>query len=89
MHLDTKRGGELKVKLFDKRSSFPFSIVRISGKSISVLFNIVYFATDTKSLRSATASTNLDSFSTAIKPLVAHISRGICSDLGHLLERTK
>ena len=37
--------------------------------------SIVYSAIGAKSLRTATASNNSESFSTAIKPLIAHMSR--------------
>ena len=61
--------------LLDKRDSFPFSIVRIPDKSSNVPYSIVYSAIGAESLRIARASNNLESFSTAIKPLIAHMSR--------------
>ena len=61
--------------LFDKRDSFPFSIVRMLDKSSNVSSSIVYFAIGAESLRIARASNNPESFSTAIKPLIAHMSR--------------
>ena len=60
---------------FDKRESFPFCIVRIPEKSSNVPSSIVYSATGVESLRIARASNNPESFSTAIKPLIAHMSR--------------
>ena len=61
--------------LFDKRDSFPFSIVRMPGKSSNVPSSIVYSATGAESLRVARASNNPESFYTAIKPLIAPMSR--------------
>ena len=67
------RDGKLQVDFFDKRDSFSFSIVRMLDKSSNVPSSIVYFAIDTESLRIARASNSLDSFSTAIKPLIARM----------------
>ena len=44
-------------------------------KSSNVPSSIVYSATGVESLRIARASNNPESFSTAIKPLIAHMSR--------------
>ena len=52
----------------DKRDSFPFSFVRMQGKSSNVPSSIVYFAICAESLRIARASNNPELFSTAIKP---------------------
>ena len=60
--------------LFDKRDLFPFSIVRMPDKSRNVPSSIVYSAIGAESLRTARASNNLESFSTAIKPLTARMS---------------
>ena len=57
---------KFQVGLFNKRDSFPFSIVRIPDKSSNVPSDIVYSAIDTESLRIPRASNNLDAFSTAI-----------------------
>ena len=51
-----------------------FSIVRMPDKSSNVPSSIVYFAIGAESLRIARASNNLESFSTAIKPLIARMS---------------
>ena len=61
--------------LFDKRDSFPFSIARMPDKSNNVLSSIVYSANGGESLRTARASNNPKSFSTAIKPLISRMSR--------------
>ena len=61
--------------LFDKRDSFTFCIVRMPGKSSNIQFSIVYSAIGAESLRIARASNNPESFSTAIKPLIARMSR--------------
>ena len=61
--------------LFDKRDSFLFSIVRMPDKSSNVPSSTVYSAIAAQSLRIARASNNPDSFSTAIKPLIVHMSR--------------
>ena len=44
-------------------------------KSSNVPFSIVYFAIGAESLRVARANNNPESFSTAIKPLIACMSR--------------
>ena len=61
--------------LFDKRDSFPFSIFRIPDKSSNIPSSIVYSAIGAESLRIARASTNLESFSTAIKSLITRMCR--------------
>ena len=65
--------------LFDKRESFPFSIVRMQDKSSNVPFSIVYSVIGTESLGIARASNNPESFSTAIKPLIARMSMQVVS----------
>ena len=52
-----------------KETHFLFCIVRMPDKSSDVPSSIVYSVIGTKSLRTATASNNSESFSTAIKPL--------------------
>ena len=72
MDLNIKiRGGKCHFGLFDKRDSFPFSIVRMPDKSSNVPSSIVYSATGAELLRIAIASNNPESFSKAIKPLIA------------------
>ena len=66
---------DLNFKIKDKRDSFPFSIVRMPDKSSNVPPNIVYSAIGAESLGIARASNNPESFSTAIKPLIARMSR--------------
>ena len=61
--------------LFDIRDSYPFSIFRIPDKSRNVPSSIVYSATGAESLRITRASNNPESFSTAVKPLIAGMSR--------------
>ena len=61
--------------LFDKRDSFPFSIVTMPDKSRNESSRIVYSAIGVESLRIARASDNPESFSTGIKPLIARMSR--------------
>ena len=55
--------------LFDKRDSFPFSIVTMPDKSSNVPSGIVYSAIGAESLKISGASNNPESFSTAIKSL--------------------
>ena len=69
------KNGKFQFGLFDKRDSFPFSIVRMPDKSSNVPSSIVYSAIDAESLRIARASNNHESFCTAIKPLIARMSR--------------
>ena len=61
--------------LFDKTETFPFSIVRMPDKSSNVPSGIVYSAIGAESLRIAGASNIPESFSTAIKPIIARMSR--------------
>ena len=76
MDLNSKIKDErLDFGLFDKIDSFPFSIVRMPDKSRNVPSSIVYSATGAESLRIARASNNPESFSTAIKPLIARMTR--------------
>ena len=69
------KDGKFHFDLFDKRDSFPFSIVRMPDKSSNAISSIVYSAIGGESLRIAKASNNPKSFSTAIKPLIARMSR--------------
>ena len=57
------------------RDSFPSSIVRILDKSINIPFSTVYAVIGSESLRIAREINNPESFSTAMKPLIARISR--------------
>ena len=77
MDLNIKiKDGKFQFGLLDKRDSFPFSIVRMPDKSSNVPSSIVYSAIGAESLRIAIASSNNpESFSTAIKPLTACMSR--------------
>ena len=61
--------------LFDKRDSFLFSIVRMTDNSSIIPSSIVCSAISAESLRIARANNNLESFTTAIKPLIARMSR--------------
>ena len=61
--------------LVDKRDSFPFSIVRMPDKSSNVASNVVHSAVGAESLRIARTSNNPESFSTAIKPLIARMTK--------------
>ena len=65
------KDGKFHFGLFDKRDPFPFSIFRMPYKSSNVPSSIVYSAIGAVSLRIARASNNPESFSTAIKPLIA------------------
>ena len=69
------KDGNFQFGLFDKRDAFPFFIVRIPDKSSNVPSIIVCSAIGAQSLRTARASNNPESFSTAIKPLIARMSR--------------
>ena len=70
-----KKDGKFRFCLFDKRDSFPFSIVRMPDKSSNVPSSIVHSPTGAESLRIARASNNFESFSAAVKPLIARMSR--------------
>ena len=76
MDLDINiKGRKFHFGLFDKGDSFPLSIVRMSDKSGNASSIIVYSAIGAESLRAARASTNPESFSTAIKPVTARMSK--------------
>ena len=67
------RDGKFRFSLFNKRDSFPFPIVRMPDKSSNVPASTVYSAIGAKPLGIAGASSNPESFSTAIKPLIARM----------------
>ena len=68
------KDGKFHFDLFNKRDSFPFSIVRMPDKSSNVPSSIVYSAIGAESLKIAGASYNAKLFSTVIK-LIARMSR--------------
>ena len=60
LDLDIKiKDWKFQFGFFDKRDSFPFSIVRMPDKSSNVPSSIVYFAIGTESLRIARANNNI------------------------------
>ena len=69
------KDGTFHFGLFDKRDSFPFSIVGMPDKSSNVPSSIVYSVIGTELLRISRASNNPESFYIAIKPLIACMSR--------------
>ena len=69
------KDGKFHFGLFDKRGSFSFFIVRMPDKSSNAPSSIVYSAIGAELLRIARASNNPESFSAAIKPLIARMSR--------------
>ena len=76
MDLDINiKGRKFHFGLCDKRDSISLSIVRMSDKSGNVPSSIVYSAIGAESLRIARASNNPESFSTAIKPVTARMSK--------------
>ena len=73
---ETERDRERElVYIMGSVDSFPFSVVRMPDKSSNVPSSIVYSANGAESLRIARASNILESFSTAIKALIARMSR--------------
>ena len=68
------KDGKSHFGLFDKRDSFPLSIVRMLDKSSNVPSSTVYSVIGAESMRIARASNNTESFSTAVKPLIARTS---------------
>ena len=76
LHLDIKiKDEKFHFGHFDKRDSFPFSIVRMPDKPSNLPSSIVYSAIGAVSLRMARASNNPELFSTAIKPFITCMSR--------------
>ena len=55
--------------LFDKRDSFPFSIVRMPRKSSKIPSNIFYMSTEAECLETARVCNNQNSFLNSINPL--------------------
>ena len=75
MDLNIKiKDGKFHFGLFDKRDSFPFPLSECQT-SQNVPSSIAYSASGAQSLRIARPSNNPESFSTAIKPLIARMSR--------------
>ena len=75
LDLDIKiTDGKFHFGLFEKKDWFPFSNVRLPGKS-SNASNIVYSATGGESLRIDKASNNRESFSTTIQSPIARLKR--------------
>ena len=69
LDLDIKvSDGKFRVGLFNKRDSFPFSIVTVLNKSSNVTMNIVYSAIGAESLRTARESTTPDSAANHLLP---------------------
>ena len=68
------KDGKSHFGLFDKRDSFPLTIVRMLDKSSNVPSSTVYSVIGAESMRIARASNNTESFSTAVKPLIARMS---------------
>ena len=76
LDLDIKiTDGKFHFGLFEKKDWFPFSIVRLPGKSSNVPSNIVYSAIGGESLRIDKASNNRESFSTTIQSPIARMKR--------------
>ena len=76
MDLEIKiKDGKFHFGLFDKRDSFLSSFAKIPDKSSNVPSSIIYSAIGGESLRIARASNKPESFSTAIKPFIARMSR--------------
>ena len=76
LDLDIKiKDGKFHFGLFDKRDLFPFSIVRMPENPSNVPSSTVYSAISAESFRIVRAINNPESFSTTIKPLIAHMSR--------------
>ena len=69
------KDGRFNFGLFDKRDSFPFSIVGMPDKSSNAPSSIDFSVIAAEWLRIARASNSPVSFSTAIKPLIARMSR--------------
>ena len=67
------KDGKFHFGVFDKRDSFPFSIVRMPDKLINIPFSIVYCAILAECLRIAGASSNPEQV--AIKQLIARMTR--------------
>ena len=69
------KDGNFHFGLFDKRDSFSFSIVRMLDRTSNVSFNIVYSIIVAESLTISRAGNNDELFFTAVKPLIARMSR--------------
>ena len=69
------KNSKFEVGLFDKRDSFPFSIVRMPDKASNMPSNIFYSSIGAEVLRIARASNNLNSFLSSVKPLITRMCR--------------
>ena len=69
------KDGKFHFGLFDKKDSFPFSIVRMPHKSSNIPSSMTYSTIGAKSLRIVGVSNNPESFSTPIKPVIDRMSR--------------
>ena len=66
----TKNNGQLDVKLFDKRDSFPFSIVRLPYASSNIPTNMFYSCISAEILRIGRISSNFPNFLASAKSVI-------------------
>ena len=66
----TKNNGQLDVKLFDKRDSFPFSIVRLPYASSNIPTNMFYSSISAEILRIGRISWNFPNFLASAKSVI-------------------
>ena len=64
------KGGKFHFGLFDKRDSFPFSFVRMPGRSSNLPSSIVYSTIGAESLKIVRASNNLNHSSQQLNHLL-------------------
>ena len=66
---------KISTSLFDKRDSFPFSIVRMPFLCSNIPSNMFYFSFGAEILRIARVSSSTENFITAARTLVNRITR--------------
>ena len=68
-------GGTFEVGLFDKRDTFPFSIVRMPFKDSNIPSSIFYSAIGAEVLRIARVTTNKNKFTNVVLPLITRMRK--------------
>ena len=71
----SKDNGKLDYKLYDKRNSFPFSIVRLPFASSNMPSSMFYASVSAEVLRTGRVSSTLPNFMETIKPLMDRVKK--------------
>lgn len=71
----SKDNGKLDYKLYDKRNSFPFSIVRLPFVSSNIPSSMFYASVGAEVLRIGRVSSSLQNFKQATKPVIERVKK--------------